>query len=329
MDSSNTSKKQITKKNNVKTNPDPEREQQKKDLLKHELSFVNGFEDDLGLGVDFDDYYNVMGEYGFFNNKKIPKHAPLTHSTNTTTAVHFYDKSLQKTPIDPRHDVVHADLGLLAQQVKDGDGYNIQDFESLAAESIKLRTLRILSDPEEKLESELLSRMRERKGYLLDNFSTIKPLNQLLEYNLMNININTMNLNRLAKLQFLLEKQLFFHEKKQKPKGKTFYAELDLVAGAQATRIDFREESKNMNVSTDATTFYHSFPRQNLMFLSVTITDGTKVFLATNENDLTTYIPLTQSDGPYVYDGKPYFAVESLNIRADSDACKVTIMGLY
>jgi hypothetical protein len=320
--------KQPKRNNNTNDNSKTEAVEQKKDLLKHELSFVNGFEDELGLGIDFDDYYNILGDYGFFNNKKIPK-SPLTLSTNTTTAVHFYDKSLQKTPIDPRHDVIHPDLGLLAQQAKDGNSYNIQDFEALAAENIKLRTLRILSDPEEKLESELLSRMRARKRELLEKFSTIKPLNQLLEYNLMNININTMLLNRLAKMQFLMEKQLFFHEQKQKPKGKTFYAELNLAAGAQATKIDFRDESKNQNISTASTTYYYSFPRQNLMFLSVYVKSGTRVFLAPNEDDLATYIPLTESDGAYVYDGKPYFPVESLNIRADSDACVVKIIGLY
>ena len=338
MDSSNNSnKKPVIRKNGSggsggsNNNPQPQQQniQQKKDLLKHELTFVNGFEDELGLEIDFDDYYNVLGDYGFFNNKKIPKRSPLASSVNTTTALHFYDKSLQKTPIDPRHDVIHPDLGKLAQLAKDGDFYNMQDFEALAAENIKQRTLRIFSDPDEKYESELLARMKDRKRHILENFSIIKPLNQSLEYSLMSLNIETMILNRLAKMQFLLEKQLFFHEKKQKPQGKTFYAEIDLTVGADATKLDFREESKNQNLSTASTTFYKSFPRHNLMFLAVYVLSGTRVYLAPNEDDLSTYIPLTQSDGPYVYDGKPYFPIESLNVRADSDTSKVKIIGLY
>lgn len=335
MDSSNnggSNKKAVIRKNN---SADPEQQQeryvkQRKDLLKHELTFVNGFEDELGMGIDFDDYYNIMGDYGFFNNKKLSK-SPLTHNTNTTTALHFYDKSLKKTPIDLRHDVIHPDLGKLAQLAKDGDFYNIQDFETLAAENIKLRTLRILSDPDERYESELLTRMKDRKRHILENFSIIKPLNQSLEYALMSLNIETMILNRLAKMQFLLEKQLYFHEKKQRPQGRTFYAELDLTAGAEATRLDFREELKNKNVSTASTTFYKNFPQHNLMYLAVYCLTGTKIYLAPNmeDNDLSTYIPLTPSDGAYVYDGKPYFPIESLNIRADSDACTIKIIGLY
>lgn len=326
MDSSNTTNRPR------KTKTIQQQIEQKKDLLKHDLSFISGFEDEIGFGIDFDDYYTNMGELGFFRNDKLPKNSPLTLSTDTTTALHFYDKSLQKTPIDPRQDVIHADLSKLAKEVKDGDAYNIQDFERLASDNIKQRTLRILSDPEEKYESELLARMKDRKRHILTNFEKIKPLNQLLEYNLMNLNIVTMNLNRQAKSQFLLEKLLYFHEERQKPRGKSFYAEINLTAKAEATRLDFRDEKDNKNVSTASTTFFKNFPQQNLMYLSVYVMSGTKVYLATNESDssLDTYIPLTTSDGAYVYDGKPYHPIESINIRAnDADDCQVKIVGLY
>lgn len=319
-----------TKKVTASSKTPEQREDQRTSKLKHDLSFIQGFEDIDGLNLDFDDYYGNLGELGFFNNRKFPK-GPLTLDTNTTTALHFYDKSLQKTPIDPRQDVIHADLGVLTKLAKDGDNFNLQDFEALAADNIKQRTLRILSDPEEKYESELLARMKDRKKHILTNFATIRPLNQLLEYELMSLNIDTMVLNRMAKIQFLLEKQLYFHENKQRPQGKSFYAEIDLTAGADATRLDFREESKNKNVSTASTTFYKSFPQHNLMSISVYLISGTKIYLAPNEpdNSLDTFIPLTQSDGPYIYNGAPYFPIDSINIRADSDTCKVKIIGLY
>lgn len=288
---------------------------------------IQGLRDTDGFPIFDEDYYGIMGAYGFYDNNKIPKPDELlTHDIDTTTALHFYDTSLKKTPIDPKA----VTTGGVGGSYKKSELYNDMDFSAFSTDRIKEKTHRILTDPARAYQAEALMNMRARKKILLENFKKIPPLNQLLEYTMMSLNVNTMLLERITDVLDYQEKQYVFEKQEAKPQGKNFYAELTLIKDTEATHIDFQNQKNNKNVP--AVNTIRDFPNHNLLSLTIAIVSGSgNVYFATNksQNSLETTVKLVASDGPYLINANKHFVIESLNIRADTDDTVVKLIGLY
>lgn len=305
-----------------KTDPIPD------DKNHRYFKYLQGMRDMGDSPVMDDDYYGILGSLGFYDNTKIPRPDEIwAQDTDTTTALHFYDTSLKNVPIDRKDDTINLHLGKVAQDLQEGDLYNTQDFGEASTERIKEKTHRILTDPSRAYQSKMLIKMRERKKHLIETFDKQKPLNMLLEYTMMNLNVNTMLLERITDVLDYQEKIYVFQKDENKPQGKQFYAEMTLVSDAPVTHLDFLDENNYKNIPTIAT--IKDFPKHKLMSLNVVVVSGTDVHIATNKakNSDETTVKLSTTD-PFIGDpGR--FIYETLNLRATGGNAVIKIIGFY
>lgn len=305
-----------------KTDPIPD------NIDLREFKRLQGLRDTEGFGIADDDYYGLLTALGFYDSKRPLTGENYTHDTDTTTAMHYYDTTLKKVPIDKKDDTISMHLGKVAEDLKEGDLYAIQDFSEASTERIKEKTHRILTDPSRAYQSKMLNMMRDRKSYLLKNYSKQKPLNMLIEYTMMNLNVNTMLLERITDVLDYQEKLYMLEKIESKPQGKQFYAEMTLVNGDPVTHLDFTDESNYRNIPAVAT--IKDFPKHKLLSLNVVMASGTNVHLATNEpvNSVKTTVAITPSD-PYIAGVEDKFVFESLNLRASGADAAIKIIGFY
>lgn len=296
----------------------------------HEFSFVRGIRDETGFPIDNDDYYGQLGALGFYNDKHIPKYGPYTHDVNTTTAIHFHNTAYQKTPIDMREDS-EPNLSKVALDYKEANLYNIQDFSETSARRILEKTHRIHTDPDRKIQAQELINIQQEKGRLLDPKLKDHPLYRLLSYNEMILKVLTLNLNRTTDMLDYLEKQYTFSKYELRPKGYSFYCELTLTNGAQATHFDFTDDTKNRNMPSNAVMY--RYPRHNLLSLQIIFDGGTNLYYSTNEptNSTDAFVKLTNAVIPNQVTIAPgQQVIQSLNIRADGGADGVVrLVGLF
>jgi hypothetical protein len=314
------------------TTPHPRHVIDKKHKIskRHEFSLFEGFSDDAGNAVLNDDYYGYLLSLGYYKNDKYPKQGPWTHDLNTTTALHFTDTSKQKTPIDKRMDVVNQNLGEVAANFNSGNLYDVQDFSDVSAKRIKEKTYRILSDHDRKLQSQKLIDMQKVKGDLTDpiHSKNIHPLNKLIAYNSMLLDVNIMLLNRMTDVLDYQEKIHMFNKYETKPLGQNFYAEITLKAGDEAMKLDFTDSANNRNVPASA--LLYDFPKHNLLSLQIIFDSGTDLYFSTNKptNSLETYMRLKTP--PQQYTMTPgQFSIKSVNLRASGSDASVRLLGLY
>jgi hypothetical protein len=292
-----------------------------------EFSLYEGFTDSTGFALLNDDYYGIMGALGFYDNTKLPKRGPLTHDTDTTTSLHYYDTSRKKTPIDKREDT-NLNLSQVAQDYSNSELYEIQDFSEASARRIKEKTHRILNDPIRKLQSQLLIDIQEMKGKLQDPRAKIHPIDKLVAYSSMLLNVNTILLERMTDVLDYQEKIFMFNKYETKPKAQLFYCEMTLTDGAEATKIDFSDAKYNLNIPLNAKIY--DFPSHNLLSLQIIFDSGTNLFISTNKpaNSLETTLKLNSP--PQEYTVTPgQFSIKSLNMRAQGSDSVVRIIGLY
>lgn len=295
---------------------------------RHEFSFYRGYRDYGDFPVAEYDYYGILGSLGFFNPDKYPKNNVMTHDINTTTGLHYYDMSKQKTPIDARLDTITPNLGEIARDYKSAELYKIQDFESAAGDRIKEKTHRILSDPIRKYQSQMLIDIRNLKTAILKNEKKLTPMERLEAFNVMNLNVLTLMLERLTDVLDYQEKIYTYEKQEKKALGKNCYVQMTLVDGAEPTKIDFTDDSYTRNLPSGTTINDH--PRHNLKSLTIYFDSGTDVYFSTNKpkNSLETTVKL--SNPPMAYSmNLDDFSIESINIRAQGANADVRILGLY
>jgi hypothetical protein len=306
------------------------REEEGAENKQQELSLIQGIRDYSNFPIGNEDYYGQLGSLGFYNPDHYPRLEPLTHDISTTTALHMYDLVKKKTPIDRRVDVATTDLGRVARDYKNSDLYAIQDWATADIERIREKTHRIQSDPSRKLQSQSLIEISEARVKISKaaKLKKIPPLNQMIAYNQMLLNLTTMLLERTTDVLDYQEKIFTFNKYELKPLARNFYAELTLVDGAEATKFDFRDENNNKNIPSVNTIL--DFPKHNLLSLNIIFDSGTNIHFATNKstNSLETTVKLTNA--PETYTITPgQFSIESLNIRASGANGTVRLIGLY
>ena len=295
---------------------------------RHEFSFYRGYSDYNSFPIAEYDYYAILASLGKYNPDALPTaDKVLTHDIPTTTALHFYDKSKQKTPIDARVDTVTPNLSEIADDYKRAELYNIQDFESAAVDRIKEKTHRILSDPIRKYQSQMVIDTRNLKSRVIKD-KTMPIAEKLMHFSVMNLNINTLLLERITDVLDYQEKIYTFEKQEKKALGKNFYVEMTLTDGAEATKIDFRDSSNNMNIPSGAE--IKDDPKHNLKNLTIYFDSGTNVHFSTNKpaNSLETTVKLSNAPMAYTMDLQD-FSIESVNIRASGANASVRIIGLY
>lgn len=301
---------------------------EKYDNKRHEFSFIQGMKTWDNIPIFDDDYYGYLGGVlGFYNAEKYPFFGPLTHDTNTTTALHFYDTSKQKTPIDIRLDVINPNLSQVAQDYTNADLYDVQDFAEASSKRIKEKTHRILNDPERKFQSQKLIDIQNLKGHLHKR-KHIPSIEKLVAYNSMLLDVNTLLLNRMTDILDYQEKSFMFNKYETKPLSQNFYAEMTLTDGAEATKLDFTDDSNNRNIPSNAV--IRDFPKHNLLSLQIIFDSGTNLYFATNKptNSLETTVKLTSPPVPFnIAPGQ--FSIKSVNIRASGADGVVRLIGLY
>lgn len=305
-----------------KTDPIPD------DKSHKAFSRVQGLRDIDGFPYMDDDYYGILGAYGFWPTDKIPGPGQkLTQDSDTTTALHFYDTSLKNTPLDPKDDTITQHLGKIAQDYQEGEVYSTQDFGEASTERIKEKTHRILTDSTRAYQAEMLIRMRDRKAHLLRTFKEQKPLNMLLEYTMMTLNVNTMLLERITDVLDYQEKLYILNKEEKRPQGKQFYAEMTLINGAEPTHLDFLDENNYKNIPSGAV--IRDFPKHKLFSINVIMSSGTNVHLATNKpkNSNETTVTMTTAE-PYLMEPRD-FVIESINLRASGANAAVKVIGFY
>ena len=305
-----------------------DKKHEKYDNKRHEFSFLEGLMDDNRLALYNDDYYGMMGSLGFYDASHMPWYGPLTHDTDTTTALHYYDTSMKKTPIDKRIDVINPNLSQVQQDYTNADLYDVQDFAEASSKRIKEKTHRILNDPTRKFQSQKLINIQNIKGELLNPRKRISSLDKLVAYNAMVLDVNTLLLERLTDVLDYQEKAYMFNKYETKPLSQNFYAEMTLTDGAQATKLDFTDSSNNRNVPATATLL--DFPKHNLLSLQIIFDSGTNLFFATNKstNSLETTVKMTSP--PQQYTITPgQFSIKSVNLRASGANGVVRLIGLY
>jgi hypothetical protein len=295
---------------------------------RHTLSFFEGFLDDTRFPILDGDYYAWLGAAGYYDNSRFPIDGPLTHDTNTTTALHYYDISKKKTPVDKRTDTINPNLSQVALDYSNAELYDVQDFATQAEKRIKEKTHRILNDPIRKIQSQALIDIQKVKGDIIKNKTTIAPLQQVILYNQMLLTVNTLLLERITDIVDLQEKLYMFNKYETKPLANNFYAEMTLVAGNDATKLDFTDSTNNKNIP--ATAKLYDFPKHNLLSLQVIFDSGTDLYFATNKpaNSLETTVKLTSP--PQQYTLTPgQFSIKSVNLRASGTDGTVRLIGLY
>ena len=295
---------------------------------RHQSSFFAGFTDWTGMPILDEDYYGWLGAAGYYDNTKYPIEGPLTHDTNTTTVLHYEDMSKKKTPLDKRVDTVHPNLSQVAINYQNAELYDVQDFGEAATQRIKEKTHRILNDPIRKFQAQTLIDIQKMKGELLKNKHKTPPLNQLIVYNQMLLNVNTLLLERITDLVDLQEKHLMYNKFETKPLSKNFYAEITLKNGDAPTKLDFVDPSNNRNVPTTA--YVSQSPNHNLLSLQIIFDTGTTLQFATNEptNSLATTIKMINPPNQYTL-APGGFSIRSVNLLAlDADA-NIRLVGLF
>ncbi len=296
---------------------------------RHLMSFFEGFMDETNFPIYDGDYYGWLGAAGYYDNSKYPIDGPLVHPTETTTALHYYDVSKKKTPVDKRLDTINPNLSQVALNYSNAELYDVQDFASAAEQRIREKTHRILNDPIRKFQSQALIDIQKVKGDILKQKNKISPLHQVLLYNQMMLTVNTLLLERITDIVDLQEKLYMFNKYETKPLANNFYAEMTLTAGAEATKLDFTDSSNNRNVPSNAVMY--DFPKHNLLSLQLVFDSGTDLYFATNKptNSLETTVRLTGSL-PQQYTLAPgQFSIKSVNLRASGTDATVRLIGLY
>lgn len=310
--------------------PRPKKKEEPYDNPRHEFSFYQGITDEDNLALLNDDYYGYLGAMGFYNNKKLPRHSPLTFDSNTNTVLRFNDMSKQKTPIDKRKDV-EPHLGQVALDIKNSELYKVQDFSEESEKRTIEKTHRILNDPTRRLQAQKLIEIQQEKSRLLDPRLKMHPLERMITYNQMMLETNIILLDRITDVLDYQEKIYTFNKFEVRPYGINFYAEMTLKNGAKATKLDFQDDTKNLNVPSNAT--MTDYPRHNLLSLQVIFDSGNQIYFATNKpsSSLETTVKLTNAVLPNTFTISPgQFSIKSLNIRADGGADGVVrLIGLY
>lgn len=295
---------------------------------RHLIAFYEGFLDETKFPILDGDYYGWLGAAGYYDNSKYPIDGPLVHPTETTTALHYYDMSKKKTPVDKRLDTINPNLSQVALDYSNAELYDVQDFAAKAEQRIREKTHRILNDPIRKFQSQALIDIQKVKGDIIKKKDSIAPLQQVLLYNQMLLTVNTLLLERLTDVVDLQEKIYMFNKYETKPLATNFYAEMTLTADAEATKLDFTDSSNNRNVPAGAKLF--DFPRHNLLSLQVIFDSGTDLYFATNKpvNSLETTVRLTSPPQPYTL-APGQFSIKSVNLRASGTDATVRLIGLY
>lgn len=307
--------------------PREQKHKKKADDPRQDITFFQGFMDNTSdLEIDNDDYYGIMGQYGFHDNSG--KKHPLTHTTDVTTVLQYYDTNLKNTPLDSRREVSNIDVSQIAKDLKTGNYYSTQNFTEKAAQTIAEKTHRILTDPIRTFQSQILIDIQNHLNRLR-NLPHVPTTDKIMEFSSMLLTVNMLSLERQTDLLDTLEKLLLFDKQESKPEGKTFYAEMTLTNNAEATKLDFVDPKNNRNVPSNASININ--PNGNLYSINLIFDAGNTLYFSTNEppNSIDTRAKLISPPQTYVFspDTKK---LSSINLRATggSDAT-IRLIGLY
>ena len=307
--------------------PRPSEKKKKKVDPRHDLSFFQGFRDtSSGVEIDSDDYYGLMGQYGFFDNTG--KKNPLTHSTDVSTVLQYYDTNLKNTPLDTRKEVAKVDVSKIAEDLKTGNYYSAQNFAENAAKTIAEKTHRVLTDPIRTFQSQILIDIQNHLNRLR-NLPHISATDKIMEFSSMMLTVNMLALERQTDLLDIMEKQLLFDKEESKPVGKTFYAEMTLTTNSEATRLDFVDPKNNKNVPGNASISIN--PNGALYYINLIFDSGDTLYFSTNEpaNSIDTRAKLILP--PQTFNFAPNKkSLQSINLRAaGSTNANIRIIGLF
>jgi uncharacterized protein YlaI len=307
--------------------PKPVKTEERPDLRGLETSLFEGYSDINDVPIYNDDWYGNLLSLGFWNADGWTKSGPMTHDVNTTTVLHYYDTAKQKTPLDNRLETT-PNLAEIAKDFKQNELHDIQDWSNEAARAIQFKTHRIQNDPIRKFQAQVLIDIQTMKSRLKNPHNRIHPVDKMVTYNAMLLNVNTLLLERITDVLDYQEKIYMFNKYEDKPRGVQFYAELTLTDGNNATKFDFIDATKNKNVPNNSNLY--DYPYHKLFWLQVVMDSGTNIFLATNkpDNNLETTVKISSTATPYTMEPKS-FAIESLNIRAQGADATVRLFGLF